>query len=282
MTYLSRLLREPLLHFFVIGGLFFVAFFAVNDSEPPPADVVVITPERIAQLAAGFTSVWKREPTDEELEGLIDADVREEIFYREALALGLDTNDTVIRRRLHQKMEFLTDAGADLLEPSDDELEDYLAANNDVFRQDARLAFEQIYLGENPDGDSAASLLNTLQSDPAVDPTSLGERTLLPHRLDLSPPSAVDGVFGNGFFDLDRRAGDRRLDGTRRLRLRISISCASANSVPPEMPALDEVREAVLRDWKDAKAKELSEAYYDRLRERYTVEIQRGRRRTGG
>ncbi|MCP4381513.1 MAG: peptidyl-prolyl cis-trans isomerase, partial [Hyphomicrobiales bacterium] len=180
MTYLSRLLREPLLHFFIIGGLFFAAFAAVSDRQPPPADVITITPERIEQLVAGFTSVWKRTPSSDEIESLIDADVREEIYYREALALGLDTNDTVIRRRLRQKMEFLSDAGAGLLEPSDSELEDYLAANEEVFRRDARLAFEQIYLGENPDPESVASLLSTLQSDPAVDPSSLGERTLLP------------------------------------------------------------------------------------------------------
>jgi hypothetical protein len=89
MKLLMRLLREPLLHFLAIGGLIFLLFAAVDDTGEAPADVIVITPERIDQLAAGFSSVWKRMPTDDELNALIDEEVREEVYYRGALALGL-------------------------------------------------------------------------------------------------------------------------------------------------------------------------------------------------
>ncbi|MCP4306632.1 MAG: peptidyl-prolyl cis-trans isomerase [bacterium] len=137
------------------------------------------------------------------------------------------------------------------------------------------MAFEQIYLGENPDPESVASLLSTLQSDPAVDPSSLGERTLLPSRLDPSPPSAVDGVFGSGFFDLVVELPTGNWSGP------VASSYGShlvhiRESEPSQMPPLDDVREAVLRDWTDAKSKEIGELYYGQLRERYTVDIQRG------
>ncbi len=110
MKSLPRLLREPLLHFLAIGGLIFLLFAAADDTRETPADVIVITPERIDQLAAGFSSVWNRLPTDDELDALIEEHVRGEVYYREALALGLDRNDAVVRRRLRQKMEFLTDS----------------------------------------------------------------------------------------------------------------------------------------------------------------------------
>ena len=112
MEVLRRLLREPLLHFLAIGGLIFVLFTALAGPDPGPADAIVIGPERIEQLAKGFQAVWRRPPTDDELLTLIDGFVREEIYYREALALGLDRNDTMVRRRLRQKMEFLSDSGA--------------------------------------------------------------------------------------------------------------------------------------------------------------------------
>ncbi len=201
MMLLQRLLREPLLHFLVIGGLIFLLFVAVDDTPDAPAELIVVTPERIDRLAAAFSSVWTRKPTADELDALIGEHVREEVYYREAMALGLDRDDAVIRRRLRQKMEFLTDTGAQLLEPSADELEAYFAANERTFRRGPRLAFEQVYLGEAPGPESISRSLSALQSDPAADPSALGERSLLPAQLGLSPPNAVDGVFGRGFFE---------------------------------------------------------------------------------
>ena len=133
MKHLQRLLREPLLHFFAVGALIFLLFAVVNDARKTPADVIVISPERIDQLAAGFNAAWYRLPTDDELDALINQDVREEVYYRDALALGLDKDDTMVRRRMRQKMEFLADTGASLLKPAAGELEDYFAA--DMFSQ---------------------------------------------------------------------------------------------------------------------------------------------------
>jgi hypothetical protein len=196
MKHLTRLLQEPLLHFLGLGGLIFLFFTAVTGPNPAPTDAIVIGPERIEWLATGFQSVWKRPPSDDELSAMIDDFVREEIYYREALALGLDRDDTVVRRRLRQKMEFLTDTAADLLEPAAGELEAYLAANEQTYRSGPQLAFEQIYLGETPGPDSVTLSLSALRSGPVTEPSSLGESTLLPAQLGLSLPNAIDGVFG--------------------------------------------------------------------------------------
>ena len=145
MKLVRRFLREPLLHFLAIGSLIFLLYTALSGPAEVPADKIVVGPERIEQLAKRFQAVWLRPPADGELRALIEEFVREEIYYREALALGLDRNDTVVRRRLRQKMEFLTDSSADLLKPAAGELETYLRANEKTFRRDPQpIVFEHV------------------------------------------------------------------------------------------------------------------------------------------
>ncbi len=274
MKHLLRLLRAPLLHFVAIGGLIFLLFAAVDDTPRAPTDVIVVTPERIDQLAAGFGSVWKRMPTDNQLDALIDEHVREEVYYREALALGLDRNDTIVRRRLRQKMEFLTDSGAEILEPVAGELEAYLLANENTFRRGPRLAFEQIYLGETPGPETITRSLSALQSEPATDPSALGERSLLPAQLGLSPPEAIDGVFGKGVFERLAELSPGAWAGPVASAYGVHL-VRILDSLAARTPPLEEIRDNVLRDWKAAKAKELRELHYARLRARFIVEIQR-------
>src|SRR4051812_21878398 len=111
---MGRLLREPLLHFLVLGGAMF-AVFHVAERTDQPAGKIVVSPGKMDQLATGFARTWRRPPTRVELDGLVEDFVREEVFYREALALGLDRDDTIVRRRLRQKLEFLAgDASANV------------------------------------------------------------------------------------------------------------------------------------------------------------------------
>ena len=267
-----RLLREPLLHFFAIGGLIFLLFVAVSGPAPEPLDTIVITPERIEQLVTGFQGVWRRPPTEAERRALIAEFVREEIYYREALALGLDRNDTVVRRRLYQKMEFLTDSGADLLEPGPGELEAFLADHEQTFRREPRLALEQVFLGENPSPERIEAALAALRADPATDAAPWSERSLLPARLALSGTDAINGVFGKGFFDQLAQIPPGAWAGPVKSAYGVHL-VRIIDSVAGRLPPLEEVRDAVLRDWKTARALELREKYYARLRQRYVVRI---------
>ena len=270
MNDLMRLLREPLFQFLIIGGLLFALYTVVSDPAPAPINQIVIEPERVAQLAAAYEAVWRRPPSDDELIALVENFVREEIYYREALALGLERGDTIIRRRLQQKMEFLTDSGAEFLEPDAGELEAYYRANQQTFQDAPHIALEQIFLGQNPALERISADLVTLQSDAATDPLSLGERTLLPSQMAVSTPTAIDSVFGAGFFDelaqlpTDVWAGPVE-SGYGAHLVRIS------DHVPARVPPLAEVRDAVLREWRLEKAAELREQDYARLRVRYDV-----------
>ena len=275
MKLLMRLLREPLFHFIAIGGLIFALYAAVDDTGEAPADVIVIVPERIDQLAASFSAVWKRAPTDDELDFLIDEEVRSEVYYRTALALGLDRNDTIVRRRMRQKMEFLLDTGAYLQEPAAGELEAYFAANEELYRSGLRLAFDQIYLGEDPVAEAISLSLGALRSDPPADPAALGERSLLPTQLGLSPSTAVDGVFGTGFFDLVAKLPPREWAGPVRSSYGVHL-IRIIDTLPARTPPLEEIRDVVLRNWRQAKAQEIREQDYAERRKHFVVEIRRG------
>ena len=137
-TIIMRLLREPLLHFFAVGGLVFVFYANAGNRAENSPDVIDISAAQVEQLATQFSSVWKRLPTDDELDHVIEGYIREEVYYREALALHLDRGDAVVRQRLRQKMEFLTDNSAQLLVPTEAELQVFLAANEEKYEQDVR------------------------------------------------------------------------------------------------------------------------------------------------
>ena len=271
---MQRFLREPLLHFIIIGGLFFLVYTAVNDTGANSTDVIGITPERIAQLATEFNAVWNRAPSDEELDHLINEEVRSEVYYRDALALGLDKDDAMVRRRLRQKMEFLTDTGVYLQDPAEGELESWFAANEHAYGSEPQVAFEQVYLGEAPSEETISRTLSTLKSDPAVDLTELGQRTLLPAQLKLSRPDAVDSVFGDGFYNLISGFTTGDWDGPVASAYGIHLVRA-LDSVSARTPPLKEIREVVLRDWKSSQASLNREEDYKTRRSRYTVEIRR-------
>ncbi len=279
MKLMQRLLREPLFHFIAIGGLIFALYAAVDDAREAPADVIVIVPERIDQLATEFSAVWKRMPTDDELNFLIEEEIRAEVYYREALALGLDRNDAIVRRRMRQKMEFLLDTGAYLQEPAAGELEAYFAANEDFYRTGLRLALEQVYLGEAPVAEAISLSSGALRSDPPADPATVGERTLLPARLGLSPPTAVDGVFGKGFFDLAADLPPGEWAGPVVSAYGVHL-VRILDTLPARTPPMEEIRDAVLKNWREAKAQEIREQDYAERRKHFVVEIRRRDART--
>lgn len=271
---LQRFLKEPLLHFIAIGGLFFLLYSVIDDAGTTSIDTILISPERISQLTTEYKGVWNRMPTDEELDNLIKEEIRSEVYYRDALALGLDKNDAVVRRRLRQKMEFLTDTGSYLQQPSPGELGAYFTANKQDYRSEPRLAFEQIYLGKTPSNDTVSHSLETLRSQPAKDPNTVGQRTLLPAQLKLSRPDAIDSVFGKGFYRQITQlepgvwAGPvTSVYGTHLIR--------TLDDLPAHMPPLEEVRAAVLKHWQTAKAKENRAQDYAKRLSHYIVEIHR-------
>ena len=173
VSFLGGILRQPLVHFLLIGFAIFGLFAVVNERDVTPTiQEIVVTKDLVSQLAARFEKVWRRQPNKEELDRLIDNHIREEILVREAAALSLDRNDTVIRRRLAQKMDFLTQSAAGAIEPTDEELKAYFDANREKYASKAAVAFDQVFIGTNPDATRSEQLRLDLAG--GLDPTIAG------------------------------------------------------------------------------------------------------------
>ena len=275
---LRALLKEPLVHFLVLGLIIFAVYHALNRSNEQEPDKIVVTQARIEQLAGLFAKTWQRPPTAAELKGLIDDYVKEEILYREALALGLDNDDTVIRRRLRQKMEFLSDTVIGALNPTDEELETYLKSNMSKFELDPQIAFEQVFLNPERRGDQieedSASILEALNSNASADAAKLGDATLLPLELDLTSATRISQTFGPQFAN----AVDQLMPGAwgGPIKSTFGTHLVQVNKREPgRVPALSEVRAAVKREWATEQRKKLEDKRFAELLKRYDVSIER-------
>lgn len=223
-----------------------------------------------------FQRTWQRPPTQGELDGLIDDHIREEVLVREALALGLDRDDVIIRRRLRQKMEFLSDESASRLKPSERQLRAQLEADPDAYRRDGRISFRQIFLDPSERGEDlrreATELLSGLNgADAAPDPAEVGDSlALLPSRLDQAPRSEVTSLFGRSFADqlFQQKPGSWSgpLESGYGLHL-VRIEAITPGDIPP----LEDVRLQVERDWQSQQRREQGEKRYRSLLGKYNV-----------
>ena len=210
---MKALLREPLVHFLLLGGLLFL-FFEWRGSGGPTSSRIVITPGLVEHLASGFGRTWQRPPTDAELKGLIDDYVKEEIATREAVGMGLDRDDTIIRRRLRQKLEFLAEDASSAAPATDAELRAWLDKHPESFRAEPQLAFRQVYVSPERRGASAGRDAETLLArlrakgkDATTD--GLGDPSMLPAELPLGPLREVEPDLRRGL----RRGADEARAG---------------------------------------------------------------------
>lgn len=260
---LRDLLREPLVHFFAIGLTVFAIFGdGGSRSVAPSQGVIEVTPAQVTRLAQQFQAVWRRRPSEVELRGLVADYVREEVYYREALALGLDRDDAVIRRRLRQKMEFLSETGAEQLAIDEADLRAWYEMNRARYSLPPRLTFRQLLFASEEAAEQALA--------EGVDPASSGRATLLPQQMESAGALAVEGTFGEGFFDAVSRLSPGDWQGP-------IISTFGAHLVQViDMEAaslleFDEVRDVVEGEWRREAADELRETQYQALRARYEV-----------
>jgi hypothetical protein len=276
---MKRFLKEPLLHFLLLGAGLFIAFslMPMSGGRGEPGKIV-ITQGQLASMMESFTRIRHRPPTREEWEGLIRARVREEVYYREALALGLDKDDTIIRRRLQQKMEFVSDGVAVQAQPTDDELRAYLQAHPDSFRVDQRFTFRQVFLNPDKRGKSLArdttQLLAQLNREGSkADISSLGDSILLDHAFDALPASEVAKLFGDKFAAALGRLSPGQWQGPVESAYGVHLVFVSQR-LEGRVPALAAVRDSVRREWDEAHRLEANEKFYRDLLKHYTVTIE--------
>jgi len=278
---MNRILREPLLHFLLLGMVIFAAYDFVSKRGSNEPGRIVISEGQIAAMAEGFARTWRRPPTREEIEGLIKDRVQEEVYCREAMALGLDKDDTVIRRRLRQKMEFVTDDVAALAEPSDEELSSYLKAHAETFGVERQFTFSQVYLnperhGENLARDMAQLLAQLRKAGDEADLSQLGDSFLLEHKFQSLPASEVVKQFGEKFAAKMGELSLGQWHGPVESGYGVHLVWISERT-EERLPELAEARDAVRHEWANARRLETNEKFYQELLKRYVVTIERAR-----
>ncbi len=272
MTLVSRVIREPLVHFLFIGLVVFITYDHLNErpSNSAPGHQIVVTLGDVNKLIAQFEGTWRRTPTRQELDALIEAQVRETILVQEALALSMDQNDAVINQRLSQKMTFLLESAARANTPSDAELRAHFDKNKDDYASMPMISFEQVYFGEAFDGADVERAVIALSG--GADPSTFGQRTMLPPRLPISPPAAINGTFGRGFFETLAQSEAGIWTGPVRSGFGVH-AVRVLESVPGTIPDFAMVADQVMADYIAASASKLSEAVYADMRARYIVRL---------
>ena len=274
---MKRLLKEPLVHFVLLGAALFAAYSLMSSRYEVSRDAIIVSAGKIEHISALFARTWQRPPTRTELEGLINDFIREEVAYREGMAIGLDRDDTIIRRRIRQKLEFIAEDIATQIEPSDDELAEYLTAHADQFRIDPRLTFRQVYLNSDKRGNAvendARELLVAFKGDPSIDTSTLGDRILLEHGYADVPLREVARLFGQRFaaavVDLEPGAWSGPIESGYGVHL-VFVD----RRIEARLPELDEVREQVRREWNNTRRVDMTETFYSNLLDRYEIVIE--------
>jgi hypothetical protein len=272
-----RLLREPLLQFLVLGATLFAVYGLAGKRSVEAPEKIVVSASRIADLGDGFARTWRRPPDKEELQGLIDSYIRDEVFYRAGRAAGLDRDDFVIRRRVRQKMEFLAEE-ISAPEPTEAQLAAYLASNPERFRTEDRLTFHQVFLDPSRragtidrDVKQVGAVLSS--ADPAIDASGLGDPFLVGEEFHTVSLHDTAGTFGDSFAQQVFAAEPGRWQGPIASTFGqhfVFINERTRGSEPP----LDAIRPAVVREWANARRIEAEQKLYRSLRDRYEIIVE--------
>ena len=275
---MKRFLREPLVHFLLLGAALFLVYGLVGTRTDGRRGTIVVTSGQIESLATGFARTWQRPPSEQELKGLIQDRIREEVYAREAKALGLDQDDVVINRRLRQKLEFVTEDVTAKAEPTDADLKAYLQAHPASFQTEARITFSQVYLNPERRRDGLARDVSAVRAQldhagDTADASALGDATLLESRFEGVAIGDVAKQFGEPFAAklVTLRAG--RWEGPLESGYGLHFVFVRERQ-DGRMPALEAVRSAVAREWANAHRQQANETFYRGLLERYTVTVE--------
>ncbi len=275
---LNRLLREPLVHFLILGLALFVVYTAVNrgPARTPQSHQIVLTLDDLRQLQIGFVAQWQRPPTPQEMVGLIENRIREEILYREALAMGLDKDDTIVRRRMAQKMEFLAEDVASAHEPTAEELKAWFAKNTKMFTQPPRVTFRHLYFSPDRRGphvrEDAAKALAKLAGKPAGWPgaAALGDPFMMSDYLADRTPDQIAKDFGPPFAKslFEQKPGT----WTGPIESGYGWHLVFLDSLmPARVPVFEEVEPDVKTAWLAAQKAEAWDKAYRAMRAKYEL-----------
>ena len=275
-----KFVREPLVHFLIIGAVLFVLYglWGQQDSEENERTITITTGE-VAWLADAWEKRWNRPPTPEERQGLVDQYLREMILYREAVAMGLDRDDSVIRRRLAQKLEFLSNDLITPQPPTDEDLQAYFAEHLDRYQSPDLVTMTHVFIDPDKRGDQTLEDAETIKQqlialkEPPHDAQSYGDSFMLQSYYPERSEADLLKLFGRGFaqsvFELETGQWHGPVlsgYGTHLVFVH--------DHQQPEPPAFADVEEQVRQEWESDKREELNAQFVDSMIARYEVIVE--------
>lgn len=266
---MNNFLREPLLHFLLLGALIFGAYQMIPSINI--STTLIVSKHRIQVLGDTFQATWHRPATSDELNKLIDNYILEELYYREAVNLGLDQDDSVIRRRLQQKMEFISKDLSSIIDASDAELEVFLANNSEKYRAQSSYSFKQIYINPTKHEQPYQLAQKWLADIESIKHD--GDSTMLPQVMTLKSQQVINNSFGGELATNVANAKPEIWLGpvASSFGLHLIYVTEIKNSVAP---SLNQVREKVSRDWAFEQQHKIKLMMDANLKEKYDITVE--------
>lgn len=277
---LMRWVREPLVHFLVVGAVLFAVYAWLNpddDATGAAARTVRISANEVEWLKQTWARQWQRPPSEADLKGLVADYLKEELLAREARALGLDENDTVVRRRLAQKMEFMVQDTAQLAEPGEEELRQFYDTHRERFQSPAQITFTHVYFnrdrrGARTEADARAALQQLSQPNAPTNASEFGDRFLAQHDFEAADEQTIASQLGLEFarrvFTLEPGGWQGPIESGYGLHL---VRVASRQLAQPLEFA--EVKHDVLALWRRQHEEQWREQYFATLLKKYDVVV---------
>jgi hypothetical protein len=275
-----KVLREPLVHFIFIGAIIYLLFgvFAEPETEETDKTIVVSTGE-IEWMNTAWQKRWSRPPTAEELDGLIQQYIKETVLYREALTMGLNKHDQIIRRRLAQKLEFLARDLVALTPPTEEELRAYFMVHQKYYSESTRYSFTQVYIDPDMRGDATldhAEKIKTalIEKGESIDNAAeLGDGFMLQNYYPEKDQAEIQKLFGGDFSESLVELTPGQWHGP--VLSGYGVHLVYLHSViEAKVTDFAEVRDRVTSDWETEKGIELNAQFYDSLKQQYTIIIE--------
>lgn len=268
---LIRIIREPVFLFFTLGFLLFFVYTQTSNYYRNKNKTILINPEQIGLLQETFKKTWNRDPSDEEMEALIDNYIMDEIFFKEARAMGLDKSDPAIKRRLRQLIEMMVDEMT-VVYPSEDQLNRYLQENQDKFRLDPTISLRQVYFQYDNKND-AIDIMQKLNNGVKVNENKMGTVSMLQEVFKDETYRNIERVFGREFadavFKLETKSWQGPVESAYGWHI-VYISKITQGYVPE----LKEIWDQVEREWTLERKNELKEIQYSNLKEKYNIRFE--------
>ncbi len=277
---IRQLAREPLFHFLLIGAGIYSVYALYGTSEEGIANnTIVVDSGRIDLFISAWEQRWNRPPTEQELNGLINQFIREDILYREAVGMGLDKDDPITRRRMAQKLEFLIRDIASLKEPVEGELESFFEDNKDKFQDPDLITFSHVFIDPDKRGDEtlddAALLLSELQAAGTsdVNVSGLGDRFMLQNYYPQKTELDIRKLFGSGFATSVMQLEAGKWHGPVLSGYGTHLVYVDALEKAPA-PVFADVKDSVFENWQAQQQEEFNEEFFESLKSRYEIVIE--------